>query len=38
MTTDELIGVWAMMAYLYDTSGQQFALDVFGLVLEPHQL
>ncbi len=38
MTTEELIGVWAMMAYLHNTSGHQFALDAFGPDRHPSYL
>lgn len=30
MTDDMLIGVWALSAYLYNTSGAQYARDVYG--------
>ena len=29
MTTEELIGVWALAAYLHNTSGVQFAQDLW---------
>lgn len=32
MTTEELIGVWCLAAYLHNTSGYQFVEDAFGSV------
>lgn len=35
MTTEELIGVWCLAAYLHNTSGFEFAKDAFGPDIHP---
>jgi len=38
MNNDILIGGWCLSAYLYNESGMQFAIDMFGATAHPNYL